>query len=198
MSFKIRPYCSEDLASLSQICLQTADEGGDASHLFSDKALLGNFYAAPYGIFESDVCFMVENDDAVCGYIVGCKSSQSFALQCEESWFPALRTQYPLEGETNNPFAERVISLIHDGYQPRPEYADYPAHLHINLLPNTQGHGLGRQLMTAFVDNLKALKVTGVHLEVSRSNVAAICFYEKMGFTIIANFEHSIGYGMKL
>lgn len=198
MSFKIRPYHREDLAALYQICLQTADGGADASHLFSDKELIGSYYAAPYGFFEPEVCFMVSFNDQVCGYIVGCKSSLNFAKQCEENWFPALRLQHALKGKMDNTLSERVVSLIHTGYQPRPEYADYPAHLHINLLPNTQGHGLGRQLITTFLDKLRELKVSGVHLEVSTTNRAAISFYEKVGFTVIAEFEHSIGYGMRL
>jgi hypothetical protein len=52
--------------------------------------------------------------------------------------------------------------------------------------------------INAFIDNLKALKVAGLHLEVSRDNIGAISFYEKMGFEVICEFEHSIGYGMRL
>ncbi|PKG38235.1 GNAT family N-acetyltransferase [Psychromonas sp. Urea-02u-13] len=198
MPFEIRPYRDADLTSIYKICMQTADGGKDASHLFTEQQLIGDFYAVPYVILESDVCWVVSRGDEVCGYIVGCKSSQSFSLQCEEQWFPTLRTKYPLASKSISPLNDRLLRLIHDGYQPRPEFANYPAHLHINLLGNTQGHGLGAKLINAFIDNLKTLTVAGLHLEVSRDNAGAISFYEKMGFEVICEFEHSIGYGMCL
>jgi len=204
MSFKIRPYRTEDLSAVYQICLQTADGGQDASKLFINKDLIGHFYAAPYVVFEPEVCFMVTINDEVCGYIIGCKSSASFALQCESEWFPKLREKFPLESKSKSKsksisrLNDRILKLIASGYQPQPEFKNYPAHLHINLLPNTQGHGLGGKLISVFIDKLKALRIAGLHLEVSRDNVGAIAFYEKMGFEVICEFEHSIGYGMHL
>ena len=198
MPFQIRPYQSDDLASLYEICLQTADAGKDASHLFSDRALIGSFYSAPYAALEAEVCFVVTHENTVCGYIVGCKSSSDFSAQCESQWFPTFRARYPLNSESHSLLNSRLLTYLHSGYQPRPEFSQFPAHLHINLLANTQGHGLGAKLMTAFIDNLKNLQVVGLHLEVSRDNLGAICFYEKMGFEIICEFEHSIGYGMYL
>ena len=198
MQFEIRPYQSSDLAALYDICLLTADGGNDASQLCDDKELVGHFYAAPYGVFEPEVCFVVTQNDQPCGYIVGARCSSRFAARCESQWFPTLRAQYPLVAAAPVTLSDKVIKHIHNGYQPRPEFSDYPAHLHINLLPATQGHGIGRKIMMAFIENLKRLQVTGVHLEVSTNNLAAIAFYEKMGFCKIAQFEHSIGYGLKL
>lgn len=198
MSFEIRPYCKEDLNALYNICLQTANSGKDASHLFNNKELIGSYYSAPYGLFEADVCFVVCHNNEVCGYIVGCKSSEDFSKQCESNWFPMLRKKYPLGSDSISALNTRLISLTHEGYQPRPEFKDYPAHLHINLLAHTQGHGLGVKLIKTFIDNLKKLNVSGVHLEVSSDNKAAIAFYEKIGFKVICKFEGSIGYGMYL
>ena len=176
MPFEIRPYQTDDLTSLYEICLQTADAGKDASHLFTDRALIGSFYSAPYAILEEEVCFVVTHENTVCGYIVGCKSSSDFSAQCESQWFPSLRSQYPLESKTNSLLNSRLLTHLHNGYQPRPEFSLYPAHLHINLLASTQGHGLGAKLITAFINNLKRLQVAGLHLEVSRDNLGAICF----------------------
>ena len=63
MSFKIRNYHPCDLVSLYRICLLTADSGGDASHLYSDPDLVGQFYAAPYAVYEPELCFVVTNSD---------------------------------------------------------------------------------------------------------------------------------------
>ncbi|MCP4325033.1 MAG: GNAT family N-acetyltransferase [Alteromonadales bacterium] len=198
MPFEIRPYCANDLSAIYKICLQTADGGKDASHLFNIKELIGDYYAAPYAVLEPEVCFVVFFNNEACGYIVGCRSSQNFSEQCETDWFPVLRDKYPLNSNSISPLNEHLIELIHDGYKPRPEFKEYPAHLHINLLSNTQGHGLGGKLIKTFIDNLKKLKVSGVHLEVSSDNYGAIAFYEKVGFKVICEFEGSIGYGMSL
>ncbi|WP_434339475.1 GNAT family N-acetyltransferase [Motilimonas cestriensis] len=197
LPFEIRPYQPSDLNALYEICLLTADGGKDASHLFADKKLVGHFYAAPYGVFEPDVCFIVTHNEKPCGFVVGTRCSQRFAQRCENEWFPQLRAQFPLLNSAPVSLNDKLISYLHQGYQPRPEYRDYPAHLHINLLPETQGHGIGRKLMETFIENLKQLNVSGLHLEVSASNQTAIRFYEKMGFSQIAQFEHSFGYGIK-
>jgi hypothetical protein len=69
MPFEIRPYRDADLNSIYKICMQTADGGKDASHLFAEQQLIGDFYAVPYVILESDVYWVVSRDNQVCGYI---------------------------------------------------------------------------------------------------------------------------------
>jgi len=64
-------------------------------------------------------------------------------------------------------------------------------------LPETQGQGIGRKITDIFINNLKDLNVTALHLEVGKTNSGAIKFYERMGFQIIVEYEHSIAYGMK-
>ncbi|MET0353639.1 MAG: GNAT family N-acetyltransferase, partial [Plantibacter flavus] len=61
--------------------------------------------------------------------------------------------------------------------------AQYPAHLHIDLLPETQGMGVGRRLIDAFCGLLAERGVPGVHLGVGVSNTGAQQFYQRTGFT---------------
>ncbi|GHS89166.1 hypothetical protein AGMMS50218_14780 [Actinomycetota bacterium] len=62
--------------------------------------------------------------------------------------------------------------------------AQYPAHLHIDLLPRAQGGGLGRRLITALADALRERGVPGVHLGVEARNTGARAFYARIGFTV--------------
>ncbi len=58
----------------------------------------------------------------------------------------------------------------------------YPAHLHIDLLPQAQGRGLGRELLRTFGEELIVREVPGVHLGVGEANVGAAAFYRRLGF----------------
>ena len=198
MQFKIRPYHCSDLTSIYRICLLTGNSGNDATDLFRESDLLGHFYAAPYVIFEPEICFVVTNDNNPCGYMIGTKDSNKFYQKCESEWFPTLRERYPLMDEKDNSWDARIIRRIHEGHIVKPELINYPAHLHIDLLPETQGQGIGRKIMDTFINKLKELDVPALHLEVGKSNLGAIKFYGKLGFTQIHEYEHSIAFGMKL
>lgn len=198
MKFKIRPYHKSDLTSLYKICLLTGNSGKDASKLFKDHDLLGHFYAAPYAFFSPEVCFVITNDERPCGYIIGTSDSKKFYEQCEKDWFPVLRDKYPLSIQEDASLDARIIKRIHEGHKTKQELLGYPAHLHIDLLPETQGQGLGRKAMEIFINKLKEMNVKGLHLEVGKTNVGAIKFYEKLGFHIIKEYEFSIAFGMHL
>jgi ribosomal protein S18 acetylase RimI-like enzyme len=60
--------------------------------------------------------------------------------------------------------------------------ADHPAHLHIDILPDYQGAGYGRGLMTEFLRALGRAGVPRVHLGVDVRNTRARAFYDRLGF----------------
>jgi ribosomal protein S18 acetylase RimI-like enzyme len=196
--FRIRPYRQDDLEALYTICLETGDSGEDATALYTDPKLLGHFYAAPYGVLEPELALMLEDDAGVCGYIIGTKDSRSFQTRMN-AWLEPLQQQYPLPKATDTTRDAAMIRLIHKGYQFDLNLeSDYPAHLHIDLLPRAQGQGQGKRLMHAFIDKLRALEVPGVHLGVGAKNTNAIAFYERLGFRCFEQFETWSSYGIKI
>ncbi|MFC2085285.1 GNAT family N-acetyltransferase [Bacteroidota bacterium] len=198
MQFNIRSYHPSDLTSLYQICLLTGDSGKDASKLYKDPDLLGQYYAAPYAVLEPDLCFIIIHSGVPCGYILGTRDSALFSDNCEKNWFPVLRERYPIPEPNDTSFDARIIRLIHEGYVSKNDLIKYPAHLHINLLPLAQGHGMGRKLINTFLDKIGTIKVPAVHLEVGKSNTGAIEFYKRVGFHIVKEFEKSIAFGILL
>ena len=198
MSFTIRPYHPSDLYSLYEICLKTGDSGADATDLYQDPQLLGHMYAAPYAIFEPELCFVLTYAGVPVGYVLGTRESASFAERCEREWFPALRSRYPLPPAEDSSRDAGVIRAIHRMHTLHSEFAAYPAHLHIDLLPVGQGQGWGRRMMQTFLDRLTALGVPGVHLGVGIQNERAILFYERMGFQRVLEASTWLGLGMKL
>jgi len=198
MNLTIRPYHPTDLSSLYRICLLTADNGTDGSHLFSDPDLPGHLYAAPYAVFEPDLCFVLARDHRPVGYVLGTRDSAAFYEQGERDWFPPLRRRYPLPAANDYSPQAQMISLLHVGHKPGEAKAGYPAHLHIDILPEGQGQGMGRKLMETFLHRLRELAVPAVHLGVSKQNPRAIDFYERIGFHLIAERPFSLLLGMKL
>jgi ribosomal protein S18 acetylase RimI-like enzyme len=78
---------------------------------------------------------------------------------------------------------QNVYSWYHnpDYFTPEP-YADYPSHLHIDLLPRAQGHGNGRRMLEHVMKILQKRGSPGAHLGVSEVNARAFRFYKRLGF----------------
>jgi ribosomal protein S18 acetylase RimI-like enzyme len=195
--FRIRRYHPSDLPMLYRICLLTGDSGEDATKLYQDPDLLGHLYAAPYAVLGPELCFILTHSGQPCGYVLGTKNSVAFSERCEREWFPTLRERYPCPAEDNSSKDATLIRSIHRGYRDRAN-ADYPAHLHIDLLPVAQGKGWGRKMTSVFLEKLRELDIPGVELGVGKRNLNAIGFYETVGFRRLEETETSFTYGMKL
>jgi ribosomal protein S18 acetylase RimI-like enzyme len=185
---RIRPYQPNDLADLYRICLQTADNGNDATSLFRDPALPGHVYAAPYVTFEPSLAFVAQDARGVGGYIVAALDSRAFEQRLERDWWPVLRISYPEPPEESaNGLSTPERYAIHDIHHPliaTDEVASrFPSHLHIDLIPRMQGRGIGRQLIEMVMDGLRGQGSRGLHLLVGRSNERAVGFYRHLGFT---------------
>jgi ribosomal protein S18 acetylase RimI-like enzyme len=183
----IRPYRPDDLEDLYRVCLQTANNGGDATDLFEDPKLPGHVYAAPYALFEPSLAFVAEDMSGVGGYIVAALDSRAFGERLERDWWPALRDSHPEPA----PGLAEVLSLpqrqaLHNIHHPSGRHDTlaerYPSHLHIDLVPRLQGRGLGRQLIATLVSALRDHGSPGVHLLAGRNNKRAAGFYRHVGF----------------
>jgi ribosomal protein S18 acetylase RimI-like enzyme len=175
----IRAAALQDLPGVYRVCHET---GGPAADQNPD--LLGHVYAGPYVIGPRTVAHIVADELGVSGYVLGCEDTREFEAWCEQNWWPALREQYPLTGAL--PVDAEMVGLLHQPPRsPDTVVADYPAQLHIDLLPRTQGHGFGRTLIELLCTDLAARGVTGVHLGVGTDNPNAIQFYEHLGFSTL-------------
>jgi ribosomal protein S18 acetylase RimI-like enzyme len=198
MPVSIRPYRPSDLDALYDVCVRTAADGDDLTEQMGDPLLPGHVYAAPYGALEPAMAFVVEDDEVVGGYVIGALDTVAFEDRCEDAWLPDLRVRYPM-GSGATAVDRRYIELIHAF--PRQDaaiVADYPAHLHIDLLPRFQGRGLGRALIDRFAAAATAGGASGVHLGVSRTNERAVAFYRHVGFETLRTDPTSLLLGRRL
>ena len=198
MKFEIRTYHITDLSSLYKICLLTGYNGKDASSYLQDPDLIGHLFAAPYAFFEPNLCFILEQNFTPCGYILGTLDSIKFYEQCEKKWFPNLRKRYMLPLDDDESLEANFIRHLHRNQIITTDLENYPAHLHIDILPFAQGKGNGRKLIETFLNDLESKKIKGVHLIVSKDNQNAVGFYQKIGFQKIKELGESIVFGQRL
>ncbi len=72
---------------------------------------------------------------------------------------------------------------------PKVDRKQYPAHLHIGLLPECRRQGLGTQLMQSYAAYLRGLGVPGYHLYASSFHPLGVAFYNKLGLETLGQFE---------
>ncbi|MDV6374113.1 GNAT family N-acetyltransferase [Deinococcus arenicola] len=200
--FSIRPARPSDQGSLYRICLETADSGADATHIYRDPLLVGHIYAGPYLAHAPAFAFVLEDETGVCGYVIGTLNTREFEATLEREWWPELRSQYDDPSEI--PAAkrspdEKLTRLIHHPTTaPQDILEACPSHLHIDLLPRGQGGGNGRQMLERLFAALREAGSPGVHLGVGSRNTRAIGFYRHLGFQELSRDAGGLLLGLKL
>lgn len=196
----IRLYQPADRDAIYDVCVRTADAGGDARGIFRDDRLWADVWAVPYVEKHPDLSWVVESDDGrVVGYLLASDDTDAFDEWFAREWWPSRSANYPLSGDPAHAREDRVITGAAQRGAPTAAYlAHYPAHLHIDLLPETQGQGLGRALMNTLFDELRRRGTSGVHLGIDPANTGAAAFYERLGFERLPAPQGAVVYGIRL
>ncbi|MEN9637295.1 MAG: hypothetical protein RL077_5699 [Verrucomicrobiota bacterium] len=182
----IRTGCAADAAGGYHVCLRTGNFGQDGEPFYrDDPAALGRIYVGPYLAFEPELSLILEDGHGICGYALGALDSRHFFARYEREWRPALCAQFA--APAGDPVRwTRLQAAYHsyhhpDYFTPEP-YADYPSHLHIDLLARAQGRGYGRRMLAQLLGRLEKRGSPGAHLGMSMMNTPALGFYQRLGF----------------
>ena len=163
------------------MCRRTADAGQDATGIYSDDDLMPDIFAGPYLEFEPELAFVVDSGQRVAGYLLATSDTRSFVRWYADHWLPRLA-----RFEWAEPPVTAEDAMVHLGYSPERmiirEVDEYPAHLHIDLLPELQGQGLGRELVRTLLAALHERGIRKVHLVMDPANLVARAFYDRLGF----------------
>jgi ribosomal protein S18 acetylase RimI-like enzyme len=178
----VRRYVPTDFDAIDDICLRTADAGGDATGLYVSDELIPDIFARPYVHFEPELAFVIDDGQRAGGYILGSADTARFVERYRAEWLPEFSKKYLHD----DPPSTRDELIRHLGFTPErlliPELATYPAHLHIDLLPALRGRGYGRALVAELVLALRERGVPGLHLSMDPANKNARAFYDRLGF----------------
>ena len=182
----IRPARPEDQSGAYYVCLKTGDYGKDGEPFYrEDPDALGRIFVGPYLKFEPGMSLILEDETGLCGYAFAAFDSHAFFDRYEKEWRPQLVAQFPMPTGDRAKWTrlQHVHSWYHqpDYFVPEP-YAEYPSHMHIDLLPRAQSRGYGRRMMEQLMTKLRERGSPGAHLGVSAINLPAQAFYKKLGF----------------
>jgi GNAT superfamily N-acetyltransferase len=176
---------ASDLDAIYAISLATGLAGSDATHLYEDGKLMGHIYSAPYACLEPDLALVVEDDIGVAGFVLGTMDTERWEARLEREWWPALRRQYPDPAGASSDWTadqKRCAIIHHPERTPANIAREYPAHMHLNLLPRGQNQGLGAMLFEAWLELARGRGTAAVHVAVNRANVRALRFWAQRGF----------------
>lgn len=181
----IRPYEAKDKENVQFICLNS-----DGPDEFSEigRHFLLTTYCDYYTEQEPENCFVAtdENDNAV-GYILCGENFDKFKEVFMEEYTSRLA-----HSEFHCSESKKTTLMLEKFKE------EYPAHLHIDLLPDYHRKGLGTILMDTLCAHLREKGVKGIMLTLWYKNTSACRFYEKYGFEILHNEAPELAYGLKL
>ncbi len=198
----VRRCSKEDEAGILKVCYKTGYMGEDLTGIdvFNDITLFGYIFCLYYVRHEPHNCFVAvdSRSNEIVGYIIGtsdtCRQNRSFVLK--QGWRIILRIilctmwKYP-ESLKAIYYVLRNAELDKNR---KMLYNEFPAHLHINILPEYQRSGIGGKLIDAF-ENQVSKTSKGIHLKTSNKNIKAVPFYIKKGYTIHSQKEDKLWKG---
>ena len=182
----IRPYEEKDKENVRFVCLNS-----DGPCKLNEKGQ--HFILTTYCDYfieqEPENCFVAadENDRAV-GYILCAENYDKF--------LKVFRKEYTSRFKKYN-LADRIKSIGASFFQ-LVHKKEYPAHMHIDILPEYQRMGLGHKLTDALCEHLKKKGIKGINLTMYAGNKKGGGFYRKYGFTLIEDKFSAHVFALKL
>ena len=182
--FEIRPYRSGDREAVRSICFETGYMGEPIDFLWRDRESFADLFSRYYTDVEPESAFVAEKTGRVVGFLLGCFDSPAVRGHGQREMSGYIR-RGALVRPSIAPFLWRsIFDVVRARGAPPEALFDerWPAHLHIDFLPEARGRGLGRRIMNAWFQRLESLGSPGVHLGTFAQNQRAIPFFEACGF----------------
>ena len=182
----IRPYQEKDREDVRFICLNS-DGPCDLSK--PDQHYILTTYCDYYIEREPQNCFVAADEEGrAVGYIICAENFDLFFAVFLRDYISRLSAT-----PDNYPDMASHSADLQQKYK-----AEYPAHLHIDLLPEYQRMGLGHKLVDTLVSHLQHKGIPGVMLTVGTLNLVGQSFYNKYGFSVLEKTPGDVAYGLKL
>ncbi len=183
----IRTYAPADRDALADLFTRAGAQS-PTGELWRHPASERMVYLDPYIDNCPDTLFLAEVDKELVGYLTGCPDTALLASEDERITEAIARHKVMLRPRSMPFFLRSMADLLHakvrGGDVATGEAVDprWPAHLHINVVPQARGTGVAHELMAAWQDWLTRSGSRGCHLQTLVENTRATRFFLRSGF----------------
>jgi len=183
---EVRQYRPADRPAVRRICFETGYMGDSISWAWPDEDSFADLFSSWYTDGEPESALVADDRGEVVGYLLGCRDSRRMPIPTAAIRRHLLRRGLAIRPRTAPLVWRSAFDLSRAAVRHQMPAAvtddRWPAHLHIDLLPQSRGKGLGRLLMRRWLDTLRDEATAGCHLETWAENDGAIAFFASMGF----------------
>jgi GNAT superfamily N-acetyltransferase len=180
----VRPYRAADRGAVRAIAYRAGYMGEPPDWYWRDAISFADIWTAYYTDHEPESAFVAESAGRVVGYLLGCFESARAPSPAVALGRQVIRRFLLFRPGTAGFLWRSIYDTARQGGSPTGELNDprWPSHLHMNLLSEARGRGVGAQLMRAWLCRLREVKSPGCHLATLAENTTAVAFFERMGF----------------
>lgn len=185
----IRPFEEKDKENVRFVCLNSE---GECQMTPDEQMYILTTYCNYYIENEGRNCFVaVDDNDEAIAYIICTEDFDSYRKIFVKEYIPRLDENMIVWGGNARQGADGSTKL-QEKYK-----NDFPAHLHIDVLPEYHRQGIGHRLVDTLAAHLKSKGVKGVMLTVGAGNARGQAFYNKYGFEFIEQDGDDVAFGLR-
>lgn len=185
----IRPFEEKDKENVRFVCLNSE---GPCKMTPDEKHYILTTYCNYYIEQEGRNCFVaVDDDDNAIAYIICTENYDAYRKIFLEEYVPRLDEELVV-WNFNAKQGAIGSTVLQEKYK-----EEYPAHLHIDVLPEYHRKGIGHMLVNTLKEHLHNKGICGVMLTVGSKNMVGRGFYDKYGFDFLEQVGDDVAYGLK-
>jgi ribosomal protein S18 acetylase RimI-like enzyme len=197
-----RAYETNDRADVRMISFRTGFMGDSAASFWRHEESWADVWTSYYTDREPGSLSVATLDGRVVGYLAGCRNTAAMSPTTDELISAAIRKHRLIARRGTAGFLFRaILDSLRDRGRANGDFIDerWPAHFHIDLLPEARGKGLGAALVARWLDQLQADGSRGCHLATLVENERACRFFRTFGFrnhgepTLVAGMRDAAG-----
>ena len=183
---QIRRFEERDRTALREL-FGRAGEGSPTQSLWGDEESEADVYLNPYMDSEPESLFVAMVDGMLVGYLTGCLDGSRFPSECDRMRGVIAKHRLMFRRKPAAFFARSMVDMATTAIRRQPTAGEvedprWPAHLHVNVLPQVRSGGVGQALMDRWLKRLRETDSPGCYLQTLVENIRAVRFFERVGF----------------
>jgi hypothetical protein len=188
--FTVRRYTRNDRDAVRRICCETGFLGQPIDPVFEDRDLFADFFTDYYLRCEPDAAFVVTIDNAVVGFLLGCRYTLRHQLfSVAQSLLLAAKVL--LRYRQYKPESKRYLWwILRNARREVPPAPRRIGHFHVNFLPQVKSIAAFREILEMFLRFLADQNVTQISAQmVTYDDRRGLALLERYGFRVLNRSE---------